>query len=263
MSEPDFQLVPTSSAQLALAKNHLALLNKILPPAIRGPIPGRPWEIEHIGLDMVWISPGKFTTMLLPVTEVILTHGYWLGRTAVTQEQYQSVMGDNPSYFRDGNAPVELLSWDDAILFCKKLTEQERTAGRLSRKMEYALPTQAQWEYAARAGITGYYGGDLERSAWHRENSGGTTHPVGMKQSNAWGLYDMHGNVWEWCRDWYERYPGGSVINLTGPTSGSERAVRGGSWLYEADCFWCDIAHFASNFRSHCIGFRLAIISSE
>ncbi len=245
MPEPDHRLVPVPSAQLALAGNHLALLNKILPPVVQGPVPGRPWEIPHLGLKLVWIEPGtflmgyedkdeidyesEFESDMEPLTKVTLTQAFWLGRTSVTQGQYEAVMETNPSHFKDAgkDAPVEQVSWDDAMTFCKKLTALERAAGRLLMGWEFTLPTEAQWEYACRAGSTGDYAGDLDAMAWYSENSGKTTHRVGTKQPNAWGLYDMHGNVRNWCLGWYGRYPGGSVTDPVGRPSGSIRIIRG------------------------------------
>ena len=277
MPEPDYSLVPAPSAQLALATNHLALLNKILLPAALGPVPGRSWEIPHLGLKMIWIEPGTFLMGYLdededlpheeipngqPVTQVTLTQAFWLGQTAVTQGQYKEVMGNNPSYFKEAgkDAPVENVSWDDAMAFCKNLTEQERTSGRLSGKGQYTLPTEAQWEYACRAGTTGEYAGYLDSMAWYAPNSSGTTHPVGTKQPNAWSLYDMRGNVWDWCSDWFEIYKGGNVINPTGAKSGSVRVARGGSWKSDVTC--CSSSNRSRGLpglRNDVAGFRVTL----
>ena len=204
-------------------------------------------------LDMIWIKPGTFM-MGSPEYElgrfdeeiqhqVILTQGYWLGKYEVTQAQYEAVMGTNPSYFKGADLPVEQVSWYDATNFCAKLTASEKAAGRLPSGYAYTLPTEAQWEYACRAGTTTAFNNgtnieteyqsecpNLDPLAWYRHNSGSKTHPVGQKQPNAWGLYDMHGNVWEWCLDWYRAYPTTAVTDPVGPSTGSIRVLRGGSW---------------------------------
>jgi formylglycine-generating enzyme required for sulfatase activity len=175
-------------------------------------------------------------------------------------------MGGNPSNFKNAgrDAPVEQISWDDAMQFCRKLTERERTAGRLPEGHEFTLPTEAQWEYACRAGTTGDYAGNLDGMAWYSQNSGNTTHPVGQKQANAWGLYDMHGNVWEWCRDWYGNYPSGGVTNPTGPSSGLYRVIHGGSWAYDAErCRSASRYRFVVGTCESYLGFRLALAPSR
>jgi formylglycine-generating enzyme required for sulfatase activity len=245
--------------------------------------------IPDLNLDLVWIAPGTFlmgtpeqrpvvrwfyeTREKLtkkrnpddcindaerPVTWVTLTQPFWLGRTEVTQAQWAAVMGSNPSYFKGDDRPVECVWWDDAMEFCRKLTERERAAGRLPTSYAYTLPTEAQWEYACRAGTTGYYAGDLDAMAWYDKNSGGTTHPVGTKQANGWGLSDMSGNVWEWCLDWYGNYRGGEVTNPRGPTSGSDRVLRGGSWSNDASDVRSALRLY--NFPGdRAVGFRLAL----
>jgi len=148
----------------------------------------------------------------------------------VTQQQYEQVTGNNPSHSKGANKPVEQVSWNEVVEFCRKLSEQEGA--------EYRLPTEAEWEYACRGGTTtGYSFGDnasqLGEYAWYSENSDSTTHAVGQKLPNAWGLYDMHGNVWEWCRDWYADYGKERVlIDPTGPASGNTRVLRGGSFSF-------------------------------
>jgi formylglycine-generating enzyme required for sulfatase activity len=206
---------------------------------------------------LVWIAPGTFT-MGSPESEtdrhlhegpqmmVTLTRGFWMSKHETTQEEYQTVMGSNPSFFTDDALlPVDQVTWHEATNYCGKLTEQERRAGRLPAGYVYRLPTEAEWEYACRAGTTTrfYWGDDLDSSqlgdyAWYKDNSLGRTHPVGVKQRNPWGLYDMGGNVLEWCLDWYSgALRGGSVTNPPGPDSGSFRVVRGGSWYNRGeDC---------------------------
>ena len=213
-----------------------------------------------VNLDMVWIEPGTFI-MGSPEDEigrldfvgedqhrVVISSGYWLGKYEVTQAQYKALMGENPSRFRDDNNPVEQVSWNDAMSFCEKLTEIEKIAGRLPEGYRYTLPTEAQWEYACRAGtITAFYNGtnipteeqkwevpcsNADPIAWYMHNSGYKTHPIGQKQPNGWGLYDMYGNVWEWCLDWYNSnyYTESPVTDPMGPSTGTYRCARGGSW---------------------------------
>jgi formylglycine-generating enzyme required for sulfatase activity len=165
---------------------------------------------------------------------VTLTQGFWMSDHEATQAEYQLVMGSNPSVWKGESLPVETVSWDDAVAYCKKLTERERAAGRITAQQAYRLPTEAEWEYAARAGTTGVRYGELAAIGWYNVNSGRKTHPVSQKAANAWGLHDMIGNVWEWCSDWYGDYPTGSVTDPTGPSSGSFRVNRGGSWNFVA-----------------------------
>lgn len=192
----------------------------------------------------VWIAPGTFV-MGSPSDEtgrfnnevqhtVTLMKGYWMSEHEVTQAEYQLVMGSNPSNWKGDNLPVEGVSWIDAIRYCQKLTEQERAAGRITGQQAYRLPTEAEWEFAARAGTTGARYRELDAIAWWIGNSGNQTRPVKQKEANAWGLYDMIGNVWEWCLDWYGDYPTGPVTDPTGPNSGYARVARGASWSYEA-----------------------------
>ena len=250
-------------------------------PAIVAPAAaGKPWKVGlpgNVALDLVWIAPGMFT-MGSPATEVgrnaneglqtqvTLTKGFWLGKYVVTQAQYTTLMGTNPSYFSSlgKDFPVEQVSWEDAMMFCQKLTAQEQVAGRLPAGYAFTLPTEAQWEYACRAGTTGPYAGNLDAMAWYADNSGHTTHPVGKKQPNAWGLYDMHGNVWEWCADWYgPSYSGGSVTDPLGPTSGGRRVSRGGGWRdAAADCRSAGRSCFGHYYTDGGLGFRVALSSS-
>ena len=188
---------------------------------------------NSIGMPLKLLLSGNFTMGDgSNAHKVTLTQPFMLGVHEVTQAQYEQVMGSNPSKFRGPQNPVETVSWNDALDFCQKLSAlpEELKAGRV-----YRLPTEAEWEYACRAGTTTKYSfGDDESQlgeyAWFVGNAGRETRPVGLKQPNAWGLYDMHGNVWEWCADWYGGYPSGYVTDPTGPQSGSYRVIRGGSW---------------------------------
>jgi formylglycine-generating enzyme required for sulfatase activity len=182
-----------------------------------------------------------------PQTAVTLSREFWIGKYEVTQREYQAVMGSNPSQFTgDLNRPVETVSWLDATNYCAKLTQLELAAGRISPGSRYRLPTEAEWECAARAGTTTRfsYGDDpgftaLTNHAWYWFNSGFGTHPVGQKAPNPWGLYDMEGNVLEWTQDWYGPYPGGTATDPQGPASNAlgAKVIRGGAWdAGEADC---------------------------
>ncbi len=159
-----------------------------------------------------------------PQHQVTLTKPFLMLRNEVTQAQYEAVMGTNPSYFTGDTArPVEPVSWYDAVSFCARLSQLESGA-------TYRLPTEAEWEYAARAGTTTRRYGAIDDIAWYSGNSSSTTHPVKQKLPNAWGLYDMLGNVWEWTGDWYGTYAHAALTDPTGPSTGSLRVLRGGSW---------------------------------
>ena len=218
-------------------------------------------------MDMKLIPAGTFTmgdnSVRSPTYQVTLTKDFHIGVYEVTQEQYEQVVGSNPSDFNGANNPVNNVSWEDAVAFCEKLSAlpAEQAAGRV-----YRLPTEAEWEYACRAGTTTAFSfGDVEHDmgkyAWFVDNSGNTTQAVGEKLPNGWGLYDMYGNVWEWCSD--NRavdYPKGAVTDPVGPSIGSSRVYRGGSFVYDAA--FCRTAIRLSafpSFRSLDGGFRLAL----
>jgi len=197
---------------------------------------------------------------------VTITRAYCMKATEVTQGEWQSVTGSNPSEFKNcgANCPVEQVSWEDAVGFANALSRREGLPECYSGSIltglgcrGYRLPTEAEWEYAARAGTTGATDGNLDRVAWYDQNAGGTTHPVRQKQPNAWGLYDMLGNVWEWTGDWYDTYPG-PVTDPTGPETGSYRVGRGGSWDSESLSVRAEDRYIGSpNDRIGRIGFRL------
>ena len=174
-----------------------------------------------------------------PQHEVTLSRAFWLGRYPVTQAEYAKVMmGENHSRFKGENRPVESVSWEEAVEFCRRLTEHCRTAGTLPEGNEFRLPTEAEWEYCCRAGGTSAYcyGDDEARLAdyaWYERNSKKETHEVGLKKANSWGLHDMHGNVWEWCLDaeeWSARYKDKESVVDPLSDSGQRRVNRGGSW---------------------------------
>jgi sulfatase modifying factor 1 len=251
----------------------LARKNGEQAPATLGPTVGSPWTVPDLSLDMLWVKPGTFE-MGSPedeedreddetLHEVTLTSGYWLGKHLVTQAQWEKVMGDNPSEFEGVNRPVDGVSWTDVTSFCEKLTERESKAGRLPAGMEYQLPTEAQWEYACRAGTTTAYAfGDslTEKDANFDENVDETT-DVGKYPANPWGFHDMHGNVDEWCADWYgENYPTGNMTNPTGPAVGSRRVGRGGAWINSADfARSADRFRFVPALSYNFLGFRLSL----
>lgn len=229
--------------------------------------------IPGLGLELIWVKPGTFTMGSPPEeplrhkaegpqTRVTLTRGFWLGKTEITQAQYEAVTGRNPSTFKNvgKDAPVERVSWNSAMEFCEKLTARERSEDRLTPGYAFTLPTEAQWEYAYRAGTTSDFPGNSDAMAWHRENSDGTTHPVGLKEPNTWGFHDMGGNVLEWCLDWYGDYPGGSIRDPMGPHRGYYRTARGGSWRAEPRLTRCAARSGGSAAREdYTLGFRIAL----
>lgn len=182
------------------------------------------------------------------------------------------MLGFNPSLFPGvPDRPVEKVTWFDALDYCAKLTERERQAGRLPEGFEYRLPTEAEWAYAARAGTTARfsYGADpgyaqLADYAWYGGNSGLRPHPVGQKLPNPWGLYDVHGNVFEWCRDWFGQLPGGWVSDPWGPGAGIDRIIRGGYWdSTPAMCRSAVRVHCPPHTRISYLGFRVVLVETD
>ena len=233
--------------------------------------------IPDLQLELLWVAPGTFL-MGSPADEpernkaegpqvrVTLTQGFWLGKTEVTQAQYEAVMGVNPSTFKSAGpeAPVEHVSWSDAMTFCRRLTERERAAGRLPEGFAFTLPTEAQWEYACRAGSTGAYPGEPDAMGWFESNSGGTTHPVARKRPNGWGFHDLAGNVLEWCYDWYGPYARDPVVDPEGPARGYYRIARGGSWRVGARVGRSAARAGGSEARlDYTMGFRLALCGTS
>jgi len=201
-----------------------------------------------IGIEFVLIPAGTFlmgskeSSYSQPPHQVTLSKPFYLGKYQVTQAKWQAIMGSTPSHFEGTDKPVERVSWNDCQEFIRNLNSREGVN-------TYRLPTEAEWEYACRAGTTTRFCcGDgktmLSQYAWHAEDFGGA-HPVGKKKANTWGLYDMHGNVWEWCQDWYGSYPRNDITDPGGPASGSLRVSRGGSWY-----------HYAKDNTSACRGDR-------
>jgi formylglycine-generating enzyme required for sulfatase activity len=259
-----------------------------------GPSSGESWTIPNMGLSFVYVEPGSFQMGSndedneKPVHTVTISQGFWMGCTEVTNGLYQSFLREtnydgskeaDRDYLRhhrdwsvyastEATYPIVAVSWRNALALCAWLTDVEQKAGRLPSDYEYRLPTEAQWEYAARGGhkSRGYtFSGsnNIDEVAWHAINSGDHTHPVGQKESNELGLFDMSGNVWEWCLDRYGEYPSGPVTNPAGPATGSNRVFRGGSWIYLAS--YCRMAFRHNNtptLVSTNIGFRVVLAPS-
>ncbi len=240
---------------------------------------------DGISIDMVRVEAGTFTMGATPemvnpwdgekpTHQVTLTNDYYIGKYEVTQALWKAVMGNNPSYFKGDDLPVEQVSWYDCQEFISKLNS---ITGK-----SFRLPTEAEWEYAARGGkenrvlrsiissvwsvarvVKGYqYSGsnNISDVAWYEDNSDSKTHAVGSKQGNELGIYDMSGNVWEWCQDWKGTYSSSSQVNPTGANSGSERVFRGGCWFYAAG--YCRSSYryfFTPDIRSYTLGFRLVL----
>ena len=230
---------------------------------------------NSIGIKFVLIPPGEFI-MGSPVSDegrdldetqhkVVLTKPFYIGMGEVTQEQGLRVVGTNPSGFKGMQNPVERVSWEEAVAYCNLLSAlpAEQAAGRI-----YRLPTEAEWEYACRGGTeTAYNFGEsasvLRDYAWYDDNSGNTTHVVGQGPANSFGLYDMHGNVWEWCSDSYGAYPDGAVTDPVGPGKGSDHVIRGGSWSsVAANCRSANRGMGVPTYRNDNLGFRLALSPS-
>ncbi|HBV62428.1 MAG TPA: hypothetical protein DEF45_05335 [Rhodopirellula sp.] len=198
--------------------------------------------------------------------EVTFSKPINMGVHEVTQQQYQRIMGYNPSIFNAKDNPVDNVSWEDAVEFCQRLSAltAEQTAGNV-----YRLPTEAEWEYACRAGTTTAYSfGDdltqLDNYAWYRKNSGGTSHPVGSKQPNDWGLHDLHGNLWEWCQNYTGPYTSSAITDPAGPPTGSSRVIRGGSWgRLPISCQSAHRGRLDPSVFNQYLGFRVCLTTSE
>ncbi|HUU23826.1 MAG TPA: formylglycine-generating enzyme family protein [Phycisphaerae bacterium] len=223
---------------------------------------------DGVEMKLVLIPPGKFMMGSTPSggrsekderpqREVTITRPFYLGVTEVTQRQYQAVMGANPSQVKAPDNPVDAVSWDEANEFCKKLSA---ATGRKAR-----IPTEAEWEYACRAGTTtlwtfGSDVKDLDAYAWHSGNAGGASHPVAGKKPNPWGLYDMYGNVCEWCFDYHGSYAKVPKVDPTGPAEGNHRILRGGSWANPPEfCRSPNRAGAGPESKRKSLGFRVVV----
>ena len=240
-----------------------------LKPTIQHQLPSTtPFVIQSLVKNMVFVEGGTFLMGATPEQDsdpfpvekpvhYVTLSSYSIGKYEVTQEEWLAVMDVNPSYVKGDKFPVEEVSWEECQLFIRKLNNMTG--------MHFRLPTEAEWEYAARGGnrSRGYkYAGsnDLTNVAWYDGNSGHKTHEVGRKRPNELGLYDMSGNVWEWCQDWQDDYVNDSQRNPTGPSSGTDRIRRGGSWdSFARFCRSSCRDLYAPTFRSHNLGLRLAL----
>ena len=257
------------------------------------PVPGESYVVPCCGMKLNWIASGSFV-MGSPPDEagrsndegpqaaVTISRGFWMGISAVTQEEWKLIVEEGsdelrlkaePSFFRGARLPVEQVSWNECQDWLRKLNALEESALRGLKGYEYRLPTEAEWEFTCRSGSTtrfyfgnvevGDAGKSLRDSAWYSANSGGQTHSVGEKKPNAWGLSDMHGNVWEWCQDWYGPLKGGQCMDPSGPILGMKRVMRGGSWGVAAER--CRAAYRVWNevgYRDYTVGFRVVLAPS-
>jgi formylglycine-generating enzyme required for sulfatase activity len=238
------------------------MLHLVAPTASAQSAPDKTFT-NSIGMEFVLIPAGTFMmgsedgdSDERPVHQVTISRPFHLGKYEVTQGQWQAIMGKNPSLFQGGpHYPVEQVWWTDVQEFLQRLNAKE--GGE-----KYRLPTEAEWEYAAGAGSTTAYsfGNDpaqLKDYAWFKDNSGARTQPVGKLKPNAWGLYDMHGNVMEWVLDWYGPYPATPVTDPQGPPSGTHRMRRGGAWNNTAAICRTANRYSAPGFRDDFLGFRV------
>jgi formylglycine-generating enzyme required for sulfatase activity len=281
----------STTSQLAPAENQRRVVSSPPPTPksdgqFEGTVAGQTRDDNGLKTKLVWIPPGTFT-MGSPKDEkgrendesavkVALTQGLWLGQCEVTQSEWQRVMQTTPwsgkyNVQQGHDYPATGMNWDDAIKFCEKLTEQERRAGQLPTGWKYTLPTEAQWEYACRAGTTTRFSfGDdeskLEEYAWFKNNTGDAgedyAHPVGTKKANPWGLHDMHGNAIEWCRDWSQpKLIGGR--DPEGLSAGTNRAERGGDYVSPAaHCRSAQRNWDRPSAQAGVLGFRVAVVPS-
>ena len=259
-----YRKVPEARVWVARAEGLMAKLKELEAVDRTRREVGESWT-NSLGMEFMWIPAGRFLMgspedeegrdVIEDQHEVRISEGFWMGKYEVTQGEWEAVLGANPSYFKDcgSRCPVDSVSWFDTEEFMQRLNGRESGKG-----YRYRLPTEAEWEYAARAGTTRARYGELGEIAWYDENSGDRTHPVGQKQANAWDLHDMLGNVSEWTGDWGAMYPSGSVTDPQSPSTGWGRVYRGGSSSHGAR----DVRSAARiggwpGRRAYHIGFRL------
>lgn len=250
------------------------------------PTQGHPFTVPSLGMKLSWIAPGRFLMGSAeneagrsndegPQTEVTISRGFWMGIFPVTQEEWKVVLEEGsgegglkiePSFFRGTRLPVEQVSWNECQTWLGELNAiEEGTLRELRGDYAYRLPTEAEWEFACRAGTkTRFYGGDAEgclgEYAWYAANAGGQLKSVGEKKANGCGLHDMHGNVWEWCRDWYGPLKGGKCSDPAGPALGMKRVMRGGSWgVAAARCRSAYRVWNEAGYRDYTVGFRVVL----
>ena len=289
MAPLDFQIELTVGLALTIYSDRVAsiqpwaglpleLAGRIGVPTTPADRPAGPTNVISPGL--VWIPPGEFVLGSPneekdreldegPLTRVSVPAGFWMSAHETTQADYEALMGRNPSqYTGDPLRPVEKVNWQEAVDYCRALNAREQAAGRLPDGYAFRLPTEAEWEYACRAGTTTRFShgddpGYLETPdyAWCGYNSGSSTHPVGTRKPNPWGLFDLHGNVWEWCLDaWIGVYPGGAITNTAAAPQGSLRVARGGSWLYDPRfCRSANRDSYGMLNRCSDVGFRVVL----
>ena len=246
----------------------------------KAPTGGETFIVPSCGMKLNWVGAGRFqmgspdqeagrSNDEGPRTEVTISRGFWVGTYPVTQEEWKAAAEDasglnaEPSYFRGDRLPVEQVSWNDCELWLQELNTLE--AARLPHGFTYRLPTEAEWEFVCRAGTPtrfhcGSADGALDEHAWFSTNSRSQTHVVGEKKANAWGFHDMHGNVWEWCGDWYGPLPGGAVTDPKGAVFGVNKVFRGGSWgVAAARCRSAYRVWNKPDYRDYTVGFRVAL----
>ncbi len=224
-----------------------------------------------VTLTLRWIPPGNFSMGSPPdekdrdrdetLHTVLLNRGFYLAETECTQAQWLKASAAHRSGTRGDALPVTQVTWTDAHTFCQQLTAWHRQLGLLPSGWKWDLPTEAQWEYACRAGTTGPFAGELDDLAWHAGNSKGRLQPVKTRRPNAWGLHDMHGNVAEWCQDWFGDYSLGMAVDPAGPDTGTVRVYRGGNLIYGARRSRSAIrGAFSPGLRGDYLGFRPALV---